>query len=78
MNRKTRKPLRRKTAPRKTAKHDPLDAVIDANVKILALKIDKAWRPAIRAHLQVILRHGALVQEFKLEDDAEPAPVFGP
>ena len=73
-----RKPPKRKPMPRKAAKHDPLDAAIDANAKMLALKIDKAWRPAIRAHLQVILRHGALVQAFKLADDAEPAPVFEP
>ena len=78
MTRKARKALKRKPAPRKTVKHDPLDAVIDANAKILGLKIDKAWRPAIRAHVQVILRHGALVQHFKLADDAEPAPVFEP
>ena len=29
-----------------------------------------------RRQLQVILRHGALVAEFPLPDDAEPAPVF--
>lgn len=78
MTHKTRKALKRKPTPRKAVKHDPLDAVIDANAKMFALKIDKAWRPAIRAHVQVILRHGALVQNFKLADDAEPAPVFEP
>ena len=32
--------------------------------------------PAVRGHLQVTLRHGALVAAFALPDDAEPAPVF--
>ena len=78
MKRKARKTLKRKPAPRKTAQRDPLDAMIEANARAFALKIDAKWKPAIRGHLQVILRHGALVQEFKLPDDAEPAPVFEP
>ena len=61
-----------------TAKHDPLDGIVDACARSLELKIDKAWRPAIRAHLQVTLRHGALVADFTLPDEAEPAPVFEP
>ena len=32
--------------------------------------------PAVRGHLQVTLRLGALVAAFALPDDAEPAPVF--
>jgi hypothetical protein len=63
---------------RASKQHDPLDAVIDAAARSLELKIDKAWRSAIRAHLQVTLRHGALVAAFALSDDAEPAPVFEP
>jgi hypothetical protein len=32
--------------------------------------------PAVREHLRVTLRLGALVAAFALSDDAEPAPVF--
>jgi hypothetical protein len=65
-------------ARRASKKHDPLDAVIDATACSLGLKINQAWKPAIRAHLQVTLRHGSLVAAFALPDDAEPAPVFEP
>ena len=55
---------------------DPLDAFIDAAARALDLPVEPAWRPAIRANLQVTLRQAALVSEFALPDDAEPAPVF--
>ena len=55
---------------------DPLDDLIAAGARALDLKIDKAWMPTVRGHLQVTLRHGALVAAFALPDDAEPAPVF--
>ena len=60
---------------------DPLtnsefDEVIAAGTRVLGLVIDDAWRPAIRAHLEVNLRLGAQVLEFALADEAEPAPVF--
>jgi hypothetical protein len=70
-----------RSTPRKVAKpakpkHDPLDDLVAAGARALDLKIDKAWVPAVRGHLQVTLRHGALVAAFALPDDAEPAPVF--
>jgi hypothetical protein len=55
---------------------DPLDDVITAAAETLALPIDPAWKPAVRAHLEVTLRFARLVEEFDLPDDAEPAPVF--
>jgi hypothetical protein len=66
----------RKAAQPATPKRDPLDDLIAAGGRALDLKIDKAWMPAVRGHLQVTLRHGALVAAFALPDDAEPAPVF--
>ena len=59
-------------------KRGPLDDVIAESARSLGLKIDDAWKPAIRANLQVTLRHGALVSAFALDDEAEPAPVFEP
>jgi hypothetical protein len=55
---------------------DPLDEYIDAAGKELALPIEEAWRPAVRANLEVSLRLARLVDEFALPDEAEPASVF--
>ena len=55
---------------------DSLDDYIDAVGKALALPIDEAWRPAIRANLEVSLRLARLVDEFALPDETEPASVF--
>ena len=77
-SRLARKPAQRMRT-RKMAKmpaDDALDAMIAAAVRALDLKIEPAWRPEIRAHLKVILRHGARVGELTLHDDAEPTPVF--
>jgi hypothetical protein len=56
--------------------HEPLDDLIAAAAHVLALPIDPAWLPAIRMNLDITLRQAALVSEFALPDDAEPAPVF--
>jgi hypothetical protein len=58
------------------AARDPLDDFIAAGAAALDLTIEPEWRPAVRAHLEVTLRHAALVTEFALPDDIEPAPVF--
>ena len=65
-------------ANRKAAWHmdDPLDDFIDAAARMLDLPLQPEWRSAVKANLQVTLRQGALVAEFALPDDAEPAPVF--
>ncbi len=55
---------------------DPLDNYIDAVSKALALRIDDAWKPAVRANLEVSLKLARLVDEFALSDEAEPASVF--
>lgn len=78
-----RKPLRaarprRAQRPRRTAAkvRDPLDEMIVAAARALNLPAEPRWLPAIRANLRVTLQHAAAVAEFKLPDDAEPAPVF--
>ncbi len=55
---------------------DPLDEYIDAVSKTLALPIDEAWKPSVRANLEVSLRIARLVDEFALPDQTEPASVF--
>jgi hypothetical protein len=55
---------------------DPLDDYIDAVAKALALLVDAAWKPAVKANLEVSLRLARLVDEFALPDETEPASVF--
>ncbi len=62
--------------PGKPQKLDSVDAMIAASARALGLTLDPAWRPGIKFNLQLVLRHAALVDEFVLPDDAEPAPVF--
>lgn len=53
-----------------------LDDHIDAVAKALALPVEDAWRPAVRANLEVSLRLARLVDEFALPDETEPASVY--
>jgi len=55
---------------------DPLDSYIDAVALALALPVEDAWRPAVRANLEVSLRLARMVDEFALPDETEPASVF--
>jgi hypothetical protein len=55
---------------------DPLDEYIDAVAKALALPVEDAWRPAVRANLDVSLKLARMVDEFALPDETEPASVF--
>jgi len=76
-SRKTRKSAKRGKPAKPTRRApEPLDDFIVAGARALDLTVDKAWMPAVRSHLEVTLRHGALVAAFALPDDAEPAPVF--
>jgi hypothetical protein len=55
---------------------DPLDNYIDAVAKALALPVEDAWKPAVRANLDVSLRLARLVDGFALPDETEPASVY--
>ena len=55
---------------------DHLDNYIDAVAAALALPVEEAWRPAVRANLEVSLRLAKLVDEFQLPDETEPASIF--
>jgi hypothetical protein len=60
----------------KTMSADPLDDYIDSAAKVLALPIEAAWKPAVRANLEVSLRFARTVGQFALPDETEPASVF--
>jgi hypothetical protein len=59
-----------------TGSRESLDDYIDVVAKVLALPVEEAWRPAVRANLEVSLRLARLVEEFALPDEIEPASVF--
>ena len=61
---------------RKTAKRDPLDSFVDAAAHALDLKLESAWKGAVKINLEATLALAALFADFPLPDDAEPAPVF--
>ena len=54
----------------------PLDDYIDAIARALGPPLEEAWRPAIRANLEVSLRLAKLVDDYKFPDEAESASVF--
>ncbi len=55
---------------------DVIDALVASSAQALSLRIDPAWRASVKHNLHVILTHAALVDQFPLPDDIEPAPVF--
>jgi hypothetical protein len=67
---------RKKPAKRKPVGPDRIDSLIDGSARALALPLERAWRPGVKANLELTLRLAALFADFRLPDDAEPAPVF--
>ncbi len=55
---------------------DDIDGFIDKAAVALRLPVDPAWKPSIKANLKATLAHARLIEEFKLPDEAEPAPIF--
>ena len=53
-----------------------LTIISTLSAEALALPIEDAWRPAVKANLEVSLRLARLVDEFPLPDETEPASVF--
>jgi hypothetical protein len=75
-----KKRVARSSAKKRSAKtiasRDAIDLLVEAGAKALGLPLDPAWHAGVKFNLQLILRHAALVDEFPLPDDAEPAPVY--
>jgi hypothetical protein len=55
---------------------DKLDDFIDAAAAALDLPLEPAWKPAVKANLEVSLRLAGVVAAFALPDEAEPAPIY--
>lgn len=57
---------------------DELGAYVDEAAKRVGLPIAPEHRPGVIQVTSLLLAQGALVMEFPLPDDVEPAPVFRP
>jgi len=55
---------------------DVLDRYIEATADALDLRIEEAWKPAVRSNLEVTLKFARLVEEFTLPDELEPAEIY--
>jgi Protein of unknown function (DUF4089) len=55
---------------------DPLDDYIDAVSSAMGLTIEPAWKPSVRANLDVTLKMARLIEEFPLLDEIEPASIY--
>jgi hypothetical protein len=53
-----------------------LDDFIAAAARALDLPLEPAWASAVKANLEVTLKHAATVAEFQLPDTTEPAPIY--
>jgi hypothetical protein len=74
--RRSARPSRMSRALAKAKPADTIDMLVKANVTALGLTLDPAWHEAVAFNLRLIMRHAALVDEFALPDDTEPAQVF--
>jgi hypothetical protein len=54
------------------------EAYVDAAAALIGLPIDPAHRPGVVLNMGRIAQMAALVMEFPLPDEVEPAPVFRP
>jgi hypothetical protein len=55
---------------------DPLDDFIAAAARALQLPVEPEWQAAVKANLEVTLKHANFVAAFELPDEAEPAPIY--
>jgi len=54
------------------------EALIDAAAPMLQLQIAPEYRAGIKQNLKTAAKMAAIIEKVKLEDDAEPAPVYRP
>lgn len=54
------------------------EALIDAMAPLMQLEIAPEHRPGVKNHLKTAAKMAALVEQVKLRDDTEPAPVYRP
>ena len=54
------------------------EKLLDAAAEVMRLDVQAEHRPGVLANLEVAIRMAKLVDNFTLDDEAEPAPVYRP
>jgi hypothetical protein len=62
--------------PLRAKRPDTFATMVTAAIHALALPIEASWHAGVTFNLQLLFKHAALIDEFSLPDDTEPAPVF--
>ena len=52
------------------------EAYVDHMAAVMAIPIEPAWKPTVVANMATTATIAALVMEFPLDDEIEPATVF--
>jgi hypothetical protein len=55
-----------------------IEAYVEAAAQLVGLPLDPAHRPGVVLNLERIAQMAALVMEFRLPEETEPAPVYEP
>ena len=55
-----------------------VEAMIDAVAPLLQLEITEVQKPGVRQNLKTAAKMAALVEQVRLADETEPAPVYRP
>jgi hypothetical protein len=53
-----------------------VEALIEASAAMLHLKLEPEYLEGVRNHLKTAAKMAALVEQVKLDEDTEPAPVY--
>ncbi len=51
-------------------------AMLEAMAPVLGLSVDAAWRDGVVVNLMTLAAMAKLVQDFPLDEEIEPAPVY--
>jgi Protein of unknown function (DUF4089) len=73
---KSAKKRAKKSVAKPAAKLDSVEALVAAGTRALVLPMDLSWHSGVARNLQLLFTHAARIDEFVLDDDTEPAPVF--
>jgi hypothetical protein len=57
---------------------EPMKEYVEAAAQAIGLPLDEAHLPGVVLHMERLAAMAALVAEFPLEEEAEPAPVYRP
>jgi hypothetical protein len=73
---KTARGIRAPARPLRATKAHAIETLVVATAQTLALPLDPAWHNDVKRNLRLLCVHAALIDDFTLPDESEPAPVF--